>query len=150
FKQELDEIAKTPPPAELTYSEGDTIVRDQSIRHLTEEEMHQGLNDLVELNILRPGVNVRCSFCGIQSWYHVDDLKQEVRCSGCGHAQSIGAQREWHYALNSLAQMSVATGQLAVMQALAALASGSFKSFFYSPSLELFKRGATKPWHEID
>jgi len=102
------------------------------------------------MNVLRPGVYVRCSFCGIETWYHVDDLKQEVRCGGCGHGRSIGAEREWHYALNSLAQMGAASGQLAAMQALGALASHATHSFFFSPSLELFVEGSERPWHEID
>ena len=150
FKKELDELAKVPAPAELNYPQGDTIVCDHGVRHLTEEEMNQGLSDLVELNVLRPGVYVRCSYCGMRPWYHVDDLKQQVRCSGCGHSQSMGRQQEWCYALSSLAEMSVIQGQLSVMQALAALAADSLESFFFSPSLDLFKPDSSDPWHEID
>jgi hypothetical protein len=36
------------------------------------------------------------------------------------------------------------------MHALAALASSSHGSFFYSPSLDLFKTDTQQPWHEID
>lgn len=36
------------------------------------------------------------------------------------------------------------------MQALAALASNSLESFFYSPSLDLFQARSTDHWHEID
>ena len=150
FKQQLDELANTPQPAILSYPQGNTIVQHHGVTHLTEEEMRDGLNQLIELNVLRPGVYVRCLFCGIRTWYHVDDLKQQVRCPGCGREQAIGTQQEWCYALNSLAEMSVLQGQLAVMQALAALASHHHESFFFSPSLDLFKPGATEPWHEID
>ncbi len=150
FKTELDEVAKVPMPAVLKYPQGDTMVHDHSVKHLTDEEMNQGLTDLVELNVLRPGVYVRCSYCGLRPWYHVDDLKQQVRCPGCGHSQSMGGQQEWCYALNSLAEMSVIQGQLSVMQALGALASNSLESFFYSPSLDLFQAESTDHWHEID
>jgi hypothetical protein len=150
FKSELEELAKVIPPAQLNYPQGDAIVSHHGITNLTEEEMNQGLNELVELNVLRLGAYSRCLLCGIQSWYHVDDLKQEVRCPGCGHHQSIGVQHEWHYALNSLVEMGVKQGQLSAMHALAALASNSHQSFFYSPSLELFKAGSPNSWHEID
>ena len=46
--------------------------------------------------------------------------------------------------------MGVKQGQLSAMHALAALASHSHQSFFYSPSLELFKTGSPEPRHEID
>src|SRR5665213_544310 len=150
FKHELDELAKTPPPAQFTYPQGDTIVSHHGIQNLTEEEMRSGLNDLVELNVLRPGGYVRCALCGIKTWYHIDELKQGVRCPGCDHEQSIGVPPEWCYALNSLAEMSVVQGQLAAMQALTALASNHHHSFFFSPSLDLFKAGSTDVWREID
>lgn len=112
--------------------------------------MVDGLNDLVGLNVLRLGAYLRCALCGIETWFHVDDLKQEVNCPGCGRRQAIGAQQDWHYALNSLVEMGVKQGQLPVIQALAALAAHSFQSFFYSPSLHLFKAGTEGIWHEVD
>jgi hypothetical protein len=150
FKHELDELARIPTASELNYPEGDTVVCRFGIQHLTEEEMNQGLNELIEINVLRPGAYVRCSYCGIRSWYHVDDLRQEVDCAGCGHKQSIGVQQEWCYSLNTLAEMSVLQGQLAAMQAVAALASHSHNSFFFCPSLDLFKTGSLDVWHEVD
>ena len=150
FKIELDKLAQTPMPKEIVYPQGNTIVSHHDAQHLTEEEMRRGLDDLISLNVLRPGVYVRCSFCGIKTWYHVDELKQQVRCPGCGYEAAIGAQQEWFYALNSLAEMSVSQGQLAVMQALTALTQQHHQSFFFSPSLNLFKEGHGKPWHEID
>jgi len=150
FKTELQELARVSPPTQLNYPQGDTLVSYQGIANLTEEEMDDGLNDLIELNVLRPGAFVRCLLCGLESWYHVDDLKQEVRCPGCGHNQSIGIQQEWSYALNSLVEMGIKQGQLSVLHALTALASQSHGSFVYSPSLELFKASSQQPWHEID
>jgi len=139
-----------PTPVQLNYPQGDILVCHHGITNLTEEQMKQGLNELVELNVLRLGAYFRCAFCGIECWYHVDDLKQEVRCQGCGNQQSIGMQIEWHYALNSLVEMGVQQGQLFAMDALAALASNSHGSLFYCPSLELFKADSPRPWHEID
>ena len=116
---------------------------------MTKREIQDDLDQLIQLNALRPGVYVRCAFCGLRNWYHVDDLKQTVRCAGCGHEQVITAREEWSYRLSSLIEMGVIQGQLAVMQALAELAYHS-ESFFYSPSLELFRPADEEPWHEID
>ena len=131
FKTELDELAKMAPPSSLNYPQGDTIVSHHGITNLTEEEMNRGLDNLVELNVLRLGAYSRCRLCGIETWYHVDELKQSVRCPGCGRDQSIGAQHEWHYALNSLVETGVKQGQLSVMHAFAALASRSHGAFFH-------------------
>jgi hypothetical protein len=47
--------------------------------------------------------------------------------------------------------MSVSQGVLGVLHALTALESSAFLSFFaFSPSLDLFRPGDKKPWHEID
>jgi hypothetical protein len=150
LKHELDELAKTPTPNQTTARQGELLVCHLGFGGLIEEDMRRGLNDLVGLNLLRPGVYVRCSFCGVRKWLHIDEVKQEIHCDGCGHDQFIGAPIEWSYALNSVVQASVAQGQLAVINALAALASHPHQSFFYSPNLELFKEGSAEPWHEID
>ena len=150
LKQEFDELTKTPSPSQTTCRQGDLIVCHLGFGGLTEEDVLRGLDDLVSRNLLRPGVYVRCSFCGVRKWLHIDEVKQENPCDGCGHEQSVGAPIEWSYALNSVAQASVTQGQLAVINALAALASHPQQSFFFCPNLELFKEGATEPWHEID
>lgn len=150
FKNVLDELNKTPLAEQLQYPQGDTIVHHHGLTQVSEEELHETTNDLVAMNVLRLGVSVRCSFCRIPTWYHVDDLKQNVTCSGCGHSDSIGANRDWAYALNNLAAMCVAQNQLAVMQALAELSYRAHHSFFYSPSLNLFKERDGPCWHEID
>jgi hypothetical protein len=150
FKNELEQLSKVASPDQLNYPQGDTLVSHVGITQLTEEEMKRGLEELIELNVLRLGAYFRCLLCGIESWYHIDDLKQQEHCLGCGNKQSIGLQHEWYYALNSLVEMGVKQGQLYAMQAFAALASHSTSSFLYSPSLELFQSGSVEPWHEID
>jgi hypothetical protein len=55
----------------------------------------------------------------------------------------------WHFALNSLAKRCVSGGALSVLQSLALLA-GHANSFFYSPSLEIFRGRVREVWHEID
>jgi hypothetical protein len=150
FKDVLEMQTKEPIPTQISYPQGDTIVVHYGITHLTEDEMNRGLSQLVALNVLRPGAYVRCSFCGIETWYHIDDLNQELRCPGCGHDESLGLQKEWWYALNTLVEVAVKQGQLSVMHALTALASHSNGSFLYSPSLDLFRANSNRNWHEID
>ncbi len=150
LKREFDELMKTPSPSQTTCQQGDLIVCRFGFGEPTEQDALRGLDDLVSRNLLRPGVYVRCSFCGVRKWLHIDEVRQENRCDGCGHVQSVGAPIEWSYALNSVAQASVAQGQLAVINALAAVASQPQQSFFFCPNLELLKEGAAEPWHEID
>jgi hypothetical protein len=116
---------------------------------LSERELREGVDQLVRLNIFRPGVTLGCVHCGEKNWYHVDDLRQFVRCFGCGQDLPMSPHTPWHFALNSLAKRSVSGGALFVLQALVFLA-GHGSSFFYSPSLELFQDGNSKPWREID
>ncbi len=52
--------------------------------------------------------------------------------------------------LNSLARMAVTQGVVGVVQVLNGLRREANTSFFYSPSLELYRPGDKRPWHEID
>jgi hypothetical protein len=46
--------------------------------------------------------------------------------------------------------MSVSQGVLSVLHALTAVASHALSFFVFSPSLDLFRNGENKPWHEVD
>jgi putative transposase len=91
-----------------------------------------------------------CPRCQLSNWYHVDELRQEIVCVGCGSKHALQTEEKWSYSLNSLAQTGVSQGVLGVLHALTDLASHAHTFFAFSPSLELFKNGANKPWHEVD
>jgi hypothetical protein len=113
--------------------------------------MEAGLKRLLCLGILRLGIENECPQCKVRSWYHIDEVRQQITCIGCGDIHTLGAREIWTYSLNSLAQMSVSQGVLGVLHALTTLESSAMGSFFaFSPSLDLFRQGDNEPWHEID
>jgi len=147
---ERSKLEKSGLPEDLIYLEGNTIVHHHGARPVSHAEMKDGLDTLLALGVLRLGIERRCPHCEVPSWFHVDTLTQRVTCPGCGTRYPLGATEFWSYALNSLAQMSVLQGALAVLHALTVLASQARTFFAYSPSLDLFRHNVAKPWHEVD
>jgi hypothetical protein len=143
-------LAKETPPEILSVPQGDTLMQHFGLTALSMEQMQQGLNDLLEMGILRLGVENTCPTCKLPTWYHVNDLRQELTCGGCGSKHSLRATEQWSYSLNTLAQTSVSQGVLGVLHALAAVASHAHDFFIFSPSLELFRPSEGNPWHEVD
>jgi hypothetical protein len=126
------------------------MIHHHGERPITVDEMREELDALLELGVLRLGVESECPRCKLASWYHIDELHQHVVCAGCGNKYALRATELWSYALNSLAQVSVSQGVLAVLHALIAMASHAHSFFAFSPSLDLFRTGENKPWHEVD
>lgn len=151
LKALLDKISSEQPSKhDVLYISGDTTVHQHGVAPLTEEEMREGINELLAQNVLRAGIVVRCEQCGIESWFHVDEVRQFNECSGCGNPRPLAVGAEWRYRLNSLAKRCVSARILAVLQALTSVARGSMTSFFYSPSFNLFKVGSEDVWRELD
>ena len=135
---------------EVSYLSGDSIVHLHNLRPLSETDLKGGLDQLIARNILRIGSELRCPNCGIRSWFHVDTLTQFNECFGCGNPLPITAHVEWSYRLNSLVKRCVSAHVLAVLQSLAILAHAFPASFFYSPSIDVFRPDSDEIWHEID
>jgi len=151
LKALLDELsAKQPPEQDVSYLSGDSLVHQHGVARLSEDEMKRGLNQLLARNVLRAGVVVRCRHCGIESWFHIDEVRQFNECAGCGAPRPINVDSEWRYRLNSLAKRCVSARILAVLQALASIAHRSTACFFYSPNLELYRPESEKAWRELD
>ena len=142
--------AEQPPEQDVRYLSGDAIVHQQGVAPLSEDEMKRGLNQLLVRNILRAGIVIRCPHCGIESWFHVDEVRQFNECAGCGKPRPLAVGAEWRYRLNSLAKRCVSARILAVLQALASIAHRSTTCFFYSPNLELHRPQSDKAWRELD
>ena len=120
----------------IQYVAGDTIVHRTGVEPVTQEEFKQGLEELVRLDVLRMGMNVRCPRCRLQHWIKADALRQSDSCPGCGSTMLLAPETAWHYRLNPLVHRCVNSRALAVWQALAELAHRP-SSFFYTPSAEL-------------
>jgi hypothetical protein len=150
FLRERSKLEKQGLPETVVYPQGHTMVHHHGERPITVDEMREELDALLEIGVLRLGVESECPRCKLASWYHLDDLRQHVVCTGCGNKYALRATELWSYALNSLAQMSVSQGVLSVLHALTAVASHALSFFVFSPSLDLFRNGENKPWHEVD
>lgn len=150
FLRERSRLEKQGLPETLVYPQGHTMVHHHGERPITVDEMREGLDALLEIGVLRLGVESECPRCKLASWHHLDDLRQHVFCTGCGNKYALRATELWSYALNSLAQMGVSQGVLSVLHALTAVASHALSFFVFSPSLDLFRNGENKPWHEVD
>jgi hypothetical protein len=142
-------LAQTQDEGTIVYPAGAATVHDHRQIALSKEELRESVDELVRLNVFRPGVVLHCNLCAENNWYHVDDLRQFVQCSGCGEDLAMSSHVPWTFSLNSLAKRSVSGGALSVLHALVSLATQA-SSFFYSPSLELFRGGNRRPWREID
>ena len=143
-------LQKQASPDPLVYPQGNAVVHQQGHSPVSHDEMNQGLNGLLDIGLLRLGIETTCPACKLTTWYHVNDLRQHLTCVGCGSKHPLRANERWSYALNTLAQTSVSQGVLGVLYALAAVASHSHGFFVFSPSLELFRHGIKGPWSEVD
>jgi hypothetical protein len=143
------QIAKATRPGPLVVQQGMTAVHTE-ITLFTREEMDQGLDLLLELGVLRLGIESECPRCKLSTWYYLDDLTQHLACAGCSYNYTLSSQEHFSYGLNSLAQMSVLQGVLGVLHALTAIASYAHNFFVFAPSLDLFRPEAQAPWREID
>lgn len=120
----------------LQYSAGDTLVHMSGVTPVTREQFEEGLQDLVELSVMRMGMSVTCPRCRMKPWIEVERLKQAGMCPGCGSAMPLVTETPWSYTLNPLVHHCVNHRMFAVWQALSYL-SPRFGSFFYTPSSEL-------------
>jgi hypothetical protein len=148
--QDRSRLEKQGLPEVLVYPQGRTVVQHHGARPVSFEEMKEGLDALIDLGLLRLGIESTCPRCKLESWHHVDNLCQHITCAGCGSKYALTATELWSYALNSLAQMCVSQGAIAVLLALTALGSRARSFFAFSPSLDLFRSGNTQVWHEVD
>jgi len=143
-------LQKQASPDPLVFPQGNSVVHQQGHTPVSHDEMNQGLNDLLDIGLLRLGIENTCPACKLTTWYHVNDLRQHLTCVGCGGKHPLRANERWSYSLNTLAQTSVSQGVLGVLYALAAVASHSHGFFVFSPSLDLFRHGTQGPWREVD
>ena len=110
------------------------------------QDVKDALSQLIEKNIIQIGVKPRCPSCGMASWYHVDDISQQLTCQGCRSSFPLDPELTWQYRLNSLVHAAYAShGTTPVILVLGQLFQDSRISFFFSPNLNLL----AKPQDEL-
>jgi|GEM_PF-7067111 len=141
-----------PKPAESSedFKRGSSGYIVGGPRPVTRAEMIEGLDWLVERNVVHLGVDLTCPDCGQSAWHRLDQLEQVTDCPGCEARIPVPVNTQGSMVLNSLARMAVTQGVVGVVQVLNGFRREARSSFFYAPSLELYRSGDKRPWHEID
>ncbi len=117
-----------------------------------EQELKKKLAWLINLGVLLIGIKPRCPHCGLASWNHIDEIKQQIKCKGCGYQFGISPEEIWYYRMNSLIQVGVSRHYLIpVILTLGQLLDDARSSFICTTSLELFtRRSYINPKGELD
>jgi hypothetical protein len=111
------------------------------------------IDDLIKREVLFQGAELRCRNCLSRSWYHVDDLAQQVTCPGCRQVFHLSIESKWSYRLNELVATAISDhGVVPVMRTLGRVARDPRESFFFIPGIDAFKLGRKNklPRCEID
>ncbi|MFA5062010.1 MAG: hypothetical protein WC526_02605 [Patescibacteria group bacterium] len=109
-----------------------------------EEDFKNELSDMIESNIFLLGVKPRCHRCGYRIWYQINDIKQKIKCRGCGYEFSLPAEPEWFYRLNSLIRAAVSLhGTIPLLITLGQVMGDARSAAIFMPSIELSKKKGT-------
>ena len=101
-------------------------------------ELRGAISRFIRLNVLMLGIKPKCPNCGYRIWYHIDEVKQELTCKGCGYNFTIRSQEEWYYRLNSLVRSAFSLhGTVPVLLVLGQLMRDARSSFLFQPSVNL-------------
>jgi hypothetical protein len=63
------------------------------------ERLPKEVAELLELQLLERGVQLRCSSCSYDPWYRSDDVGQDFRCQRCYQEQRVISNPMWFYKL---------------------------------------------------
>lgn len=92
------------------------------------------------------GFEQKCPRCGSVNWFLIDEVRQNLICDGCRYNFSLSAEPAISYRLSSLVRQGIFThGLVPVVLVLGQLLCDSHSSFFFSPSLDIFKLASQKP-----
>lgn len=116
-----------------------------------ENDLRRAIHPLIDKNIILIGIRPRCNLCGLANWYCIDEVKQSIKCKGCGNKFSIQPQEEWYYRLNSLVEVSCAQhGLIPVVLVLGQLFHDSRTSCMFTESLALYEKRGNEVFGDID
>jgi len=118
---------------------------------LSLDELKENISVLIARNVFLIGIKPKCNTCGLKNWYHADDIKQKMKCAGCGNIISTTTEEKWFYRLNSLIGNCYNDYNiLPVVLVLGQLNKQSKQSFEYESSYELYEEGKDKPLTDLD
>jgi hypothetical protein len=124
----------------------------ERFRDEKEDELHY----LLERKVFFQGAELQCPWCGTRAWYIVDDLKSDMRCSGCYAEFSLQSAPEWSFKLNELVRNALSRyGILPVLETLYKLAFHHLLGFgdgmfLFTPSLDIFPKNDQNCFTDLD
>jgi hypothetical protein len=140
--------------AEKVCEKFNSIKDNEKLGYQKEEfisNMKETLAEFIKLGIIQVGIRPHCPSCGIGQWFHIDEIKQDIICKGCRVKFSIKPNENWFYKLNSLVHIGYSLqGLTPVILVLGQLLEESRTSFIYNTSLEIFKKGKSEPFTDLD
>lgn len=99
----------------------------------------EDLSYLIDIKLLRLGVQHKCIHCGLKSFYEVEAVGSHNECIGCGYSFTLEAEQSWIYKLNTIAGHNGAIySQVPLILALGELCSESRYSFYFHPPVDVF------------
>ena len=115
------------------------------------ESLKQEINELLKINVLHMGIESTCIFCGCKTWYPITELKQHVKCNGCGNTYSMKTEPNWTYKVNSLIERCYKDYNLEpVILVLGKINEDSRQCFLYNCSMDLIKKSDGAQVTDID
>src|ERR1044071_8926354 len=107
-------------------------------------------SEMLELGILLLGLSQACPRCGSANWYQVNEVNQNLNCTGCRFTFSLPAEPKWSYRLSSLVQQGIALhGLVPVVLVLGQILRWSRSSFFFAPPLDIFEAKSSSKYEKL-
>jgi hypothetical protein len=129
---------------------------EETLQNEQNNKVERYLQYLINNGAVFLGMQVPCKSCGANKWYSLSELKNKMRCSGCGNRIYPKAGSPIYYKTNEIiinnlfvdakANRKDFDGNYVVLKALSFLRSHRNDSFLYAPCLDysFFNKTANK------
>lgn len=138
FESKIIKFAELAEQCEKEYA--DFNETENETWKFDKDALRKEVSEFLNLGVFLTGISQSCPRCGSVNWYEVEKMSQFLVCEGCKYKFSLKAEPIWSYRLNSLVHQGISMhGLVPVVLVLGQLLRNSRSSFFYSPSLNLFR-----------
>lgn len=76
------------------------------------QDVEEIIDSLVASRVLIRGTQFRCEVCGLQSWYPVQEIDEQMICVGCLNNVRLPLRSEFYFKLNQLAATATDLGSI--------------------------------------
>ena len=105
------------------------------IKKYFKKNSEQQIEKLLKKKILFRGYNLKCKDCNSIDWISIDNLSEDICCSGCLNKLVLPLNPEMKYKLNSLVVYSFMQGALTHVKSLLSIKKFNFSLNFYIPGI---------------